>query len=229
MNSERDEIVRDDFPIARRGYDPDAVKAHLEAIRERTSIPLAKTAGERVAAIVETAERTAFEIEEAARRRAEGAQHEADEIRKEARSEATRIVRVARDEAREHGERAQAALARLVQEADGLRAALVEVGREVTAEVRGSAEMRTLEGMPEPTVPRPQRTFRFGRPDSPVPGPAGRAETEAAGEAETEAAPPESERPISAEAPNMIERMRAEERAAPRGRQRRRWRRTGKS
>jgi hypothetical protein len=77
---ERDEIVRTDFRIERRGYAPEAVDRHLEKVAseveglrrggakgEGTSTSLAGTAGQRVQAIVDAAESTAAEIERDAR------------------------------------------------------------------------------------------------------------------------------------------------------------------
>ena len=162
-------IVRDDFPIARRGYDPDAVRAHLEAVRERTS--LAKLAGDRVAEIIETAERTAAEIEQTARGEVKHAQREAAEIRSQASREAERILTRARSEAKEHAERAAGALTRLVEEADALRTALAKVGQDVTTEIEHDAGAEKLDVRPEDALladapPKPPRSFRF-RPEHP--------------------------------------------------------------
>jgi vacuolar-type H+-ATPase subunit H len=183
MEDERDEIVRDDFPIARRGYDPAAVRAHLEAVRERTS--LAKTAGNRVADIIETAERTAAEIEQTAQREAKHAQREAAETREQASREAQRILNSARSEGKEHAERAVEALTRLVEEADVLRTALAQIGQDVTTEIQGDTGAEKLDMTPEDAppreVPKPQRSFRFRRPDSPALVPTGEAESESAG------------------------------------------------
>jgi cell division septum initiation protein DivIVA len=210
MEWEREEIVRDDFPIARRGYDPHAVRAHLEAVHERVSRPLATAAGKRVSTIIETAERTAAEIEEETRNESKRAQREAAEIREQARREAAGILSAAREQAKEHAERTQAALERLTQEADQLRSSLVAVGKEVTAEV-GT--------------------------DSPTPAPAGTVESEAGGEEEpesegkrepeTEGEEPES--PRAADARDMLERMTALDKAAAQNPPRRRWRRRGRS
>jgi DivIVA protein len=188
MEDERDEIVRDDFPITRRGYDPAAVRAHLEAVRERTS--LAKTAGNSVADIIETAERTAAEIEQTARREAKHAEREAAETREQASREAQRILDRARSEGKAHAERAVEALTRLVEEADVLRTALAQIGQDVTAEIQADAGAEKLDLTPEdtppPRVPKRQRSFRFRRPDSPALVPTGEAESEAAGAAESD-------------------------------------------
>ena len=75
MALDRPSIVRRDFPTHRRGYDPQAVEAHLdqlatevEALQRRASEPatLSQQAGEQVKAIVQAAERGAQEIRESA-------------------------------------------------------------------------------------------------------------------------------------------------------------------
>jgi vacuolar-type H+-ATPase subunit H len=140
---DRDEIVRDDFPTARRGYDRSAVAAHLralaDALGDHATTPLADTAADKVAGIVEAAERKAAEIEA------------------DAREEAERIVTAAREEAGRQVERAQSAVSRLVEQADELRSAVGSLGREITAEVRERAETPTPEISPEPArVPEPE-------------------------------------------------------------------------
>jgi hypothetical protein len=140
---DRDEIVRDDFPTARRGYDRAAVAAHLRAIADalgdRATTPLADTAANKVASIVEAAERKAAEIEA------------------DAREAADRIVTTAREEAKQQVDRAQGAVNRLVEQAEELRSAVGSLGREVAAEVREGAETPTPEISPEPAhVPEPE-------------------------------------------------------------------------
>jgi DivIVA domain-containing protein len=106
MALDRQSIEKRDFPIGRRGYEPDAVDAHLErvaeevdALRRRASAApaagkgvspasIAQAASEQVRAIVEAAESSAADIERAA-------QDEAGRIR----DEATADARETRDEA----------------------------------------------------------------------------------------------------------------------------------
>jgi len=38
MAISKDDIVRSDFPTARKGYDPNAVDAHLREVAERVSL-----------------------------------------------------------------------------------------------------------------------------------------------------------------------------------------------
>ena len=105
MALDRDSIARRDFPTHRRGYDPSAVDAHLDALagkvdalQRRAAEPatLSQQAGEQVRAIVQAAERGAQEIRAAA-----GA------------------------EAREH-------VARVTEAADRLRARIEQMERDVT-------------------------------------------------------------------------------------------------
>ncbi|HWD74522.1 MAG TPA: hypothetical protein VG371_05245 [Solirubrobacteraceae bacterium] len=100
MALERQSIEKRDFPVGQRGYDPEAVDAHLSALADEVeeykraarqrSDTLASSASDRVRAIVEAAESSAAEIQRAA-------EEEAHEIREEATNE----VRAARDQASE--------------------------------------------------------------------------------------------------------------------------------
>jgi DivIVA domain-containing protein len=68
----REEIERRDFPVGRRGYDQDAVDAHLRRVAdelEGTRAPLAAGASEQVRAILEAAEASAADIRADAGRR----------------------------------------------------------------------------------------------------------------------------------------------------------------
>jgi DivIVA domain-containing protein len=95
---ERQRIEKKDFPIGRRGYDPDAVDAHLSALadefeefkrssRQRTET-LATAASDQVRSIVEAAESSAAEI-----------QRQADEDASELRAEAKRETQATREQA----------------------------------------------------------------------------------------------------------------------------------
>jgi DivIVA domain-containing protein len=156
---DRDDITRSDFPTARKGYEPEAVDAHLrkvaefhaaleaEMARKPKTGSLAETAAERVGSIIEAAERKAAEIES------------------EARKQAEELLARARQESREQVERAQAAAAKLVEQAEGLREAVAGLGQEAGGQLRQSmeglgerlAEMRGAE-TPAPEVdPEPAR------------------------------------------------------------------------
>ena len=80
---DRDSIERRDFPVGRRGYDQEAVDAHLrriadefEALRGRApsarATPLAAGASEQVRLILEAAEASAAELRADAGREASG-------------------------------------------------------------------------------------------------------------------------------------------------------------
>ena len=158
MSIDRDEIVRDDFPTARKGYDPAAVRAHLRAVadsvRDNAGTPLAETAADRVGSIIEAAERKAAEIEA------------------DARDEAERIVSAARREAREQVDRAQGAVGRLVDQADELRSAVGRLGSDIASQVGSSkpAEPRAETPAPE-IVPQPPRIPEPEPPLEPEPSP----------------------------------------------------------
>jgi DivIVA domain-containing protein len=97
---DRQAIERRDFPIARRGYDPAEVDAHLRALGAEfeqlqrhalnggADVSLASTAGVQVQSILEAAEAAASEIErqalEAARQVRESADREAEATREQA-------------------------------------------------------------------------------------------------------------------------------------------------
>jgi DivIVA domain-containing protein len=145
----RDEIVRDDFPTARKGYDPAAVDAHLRKVAEgaEKSEPssLADVAAQKVASIVEAAEAKAREIEADARR-------EADEL-----------LESARTQARDQVERAQRSVAKLIGQADDLReriGAMAQdvIGGEPAAETPGPQTVPepAPEPVPEPAPPEPE-------------------------------------------------------------------------
>jgi DivIVA domain-containing protein len=105
---DRQSIEKRDFPIGRRGYDPDAVDSHLalladeveglkRASRQRGDT-LASAASEQVRLIVEAAEQSAGDIEREA-------DLEARRIRQEAREAAEKMRSEAGTQAREHIQR----------------------------------------------------------------------------------------------------------------------------
>lgn len=156
---EREEIVRDDFPTARKGWDPQAVRSHLEALADHlptASTSLADTAAERVSEIVAAAEATAAELEAEARREAEATRADAHSALERARREAEELVVEAREEARRRIEQAQAAVDGLVGQAEELRSRVGSLGDAVAGEV----QERLGEPGPEAVVrpsPEPSR------------------------------------------------------------------------
>jgi vacuolar-type H+-ATPase subunit H len=163
---EREDVVREDFPTARKGWDPDAVRAHLESLFERLPTSpsgLGDAAGERVATIVAAAESTAAEIEAEARERAES-------TLSEARSEAERILAEARTEAESRLERAQGAVESLVGQAESLRAQVGSLGASLTDDLRERAAAVSAEISPPPE-PGPEPPAPTPDPGPPVPEP----------------------------------------------------------
>jgi DivIVA domain-containing protein len=140
MSLSRDQIVRSDFPSARKGYDPAAVDAHLrkvaDSVEDSSEPSLADVAAQRVGSIVEAAEAKAKEIEADARR-------EADEL-----------LAGARTQARDQIERAQRSVAKLVGQADDLREKIGAMADEVMGPGETRAETPQPEIVPEP-LPEP--------------------------------------------------------------------------
>ena len=164
MALDRQSIEKKDFPIGRRGYDPDAVDQHLAALADeveelkrssrRRTETLATAASEQVRAIVEAAENSAAEIE----RRAE---EEAREIRAEAAAEAAATREQASTQAREYVGRVSESTSVMLQRLDAMQSelgALIEALR--TGGNRLTADLQLLEGslgeVREAVAPRPR-------------------------------------------------------------------------
>lgn len=133
MELDSQTIERRDFPIARRGYDPAAVDAHLRALaaaveelRRAAAAPgpdsLAASAGSQVQAIVAAAEVAAAEIESEAKANAEQTRAQA-----QADAEKTRADAIAQAQAHVAAVgRATATLLARVESLDGETGALVD-------------------------------------------------------------------------------------------------------
>jgi DivIVA domain-containing protein len=167
---DRQTIEKKDFPIGRRGYEPEAVDAHLNAIaaevdtlersaRRRSGESLAATASAQVQAIVEAAESSAAEIEREAR-------DDADRIREDATSDAQRTRQEAVQRSADHVGKVGESTALMLQRVDAMESelsALVESLR--TGANRLNADLSLLEGnmgelyaaagQPEPAAPAP--------------------------------------------------------------------------
>jgi DivIVA domain-containing protein len=124
---ERQSIEKKDFPIGRRGYDPDAVDAHLSALadeveelkrsaRQRTET-LATTASDQVRSIVEAAEASAAEIQRQA-------EEDASELRAEASREAQATREQASAQAREYVGNVSETTAAMLQRLDAIESEL---------------------------------------------------------------------------------------------------------
>jgi DivIVA domain-containing protein len=161
---DRQSIEKKDFPIGRRGYDPDAVDAHLHGLAEeieelkrssrRRSESLAAAASEQVRSIVEAAETSAADIQRQA-------EDEAREIRAEAGTEADATREHATSEAREYVGRVSESTSGMLERIDAMESelgALIESLR--TGSNRLNADLQLLEGnlteVKNAVVPRPQ-------------------------------------------------------------------------
>ena len=164
MALDRQTIEKKDFPIGRRGYDPDAVDAHLKLLADeidelkrsarRRSESLAAAASEQVRSIVEAAETTASDIQRQA-------EDEARDIRAEATTEADATREHATSEARDYVGKVAESTTGMLERIDAMEnelGALVESLR--TGSNRLSADLQLLEGnlaaVKNAVVPRPQ-------------------------------------------------------------------------
>jgi DivIVA domain-containing protein len=147
---ERQSIEKKDFPIGRRGYDPEAVDAHLTALADeidelkrssrRRVETLASSASEQVRAIVEAAESSAAEIQRQA-------EVDAKDIRTEANAEARSTREQATAQAREYVGKVSESTSGMLERLDAMEAelgALTEALR--TGANRLNADLQLLEG-----------------------------------------------------------------------------------
>ena len=164
MALERQSIEKKDFPIGRRGYDPEAVDAHLSALADeidelkrsarRRTETLASSASDQVRAIVEAAENSAADIQRQA-------EEDARDIRAEATSEAQSTREQAAAQARDYVGRVSESTAVMLQRLDAMESelsALIESLR--TGSNRLNADLQLLEGnlteVSEAVAPRPR-------------------------------------------------------------------------
>ena len=150
MALDRQNIEKKDFPIGRRGYDPEAVDSHLATVadeldrlrsesRKRTET-LASTASEQVRMIVEAAEQSAAEIT----RQAEA---DAKEIRTEADAEAQSTRAQANDQAREYVAKVNEASSGMLERVDAMQQELDQLVDGLrTGANRLNADLALLEG-----------------------------------------------------------------------------------
>ncbi len=176
MALERQSIEKRDFPIGRRGYDPDAVDAHLQAVAQeieelkrtsrRRTETLASTASEQVRAIVEAAETSAAEI-----------QRQAEEEARDIRVDATTEAKATRDEAvaqaRDYVGKVSESTTVMLQRLDAMESelgALVESLR--TGANRLNADLQLLEGnldeVNQAVSPRPRFEAESAAPPPPA-------------------------------------------------------------
>ena len=182
MALDRQSIEKKDFPIGRRGYDPEVVDAHLHTLADeidelkrssrRRNESLAAAASEQVRSIVEAAETSAADIQRQA-------EDEAREIRAEASNEAEATREHATSEARDYVGRVSESTSGMLERIDAMEAeltALIESLR--TGSNRLNADLQLLEGnltaVKNDVVPRPQfepeqpvQAERVARPEEP--------------------------------------------------------------
>jgi DivIVA domain-containing protein len=161
---DRQSIEKKDFPIGRRGYDPEAVDEHLSALaaeveelkrssRRRTD-SLAAAASEQVRTIVEAAETSAAEIQS-------HAEEEAREIRAEATGEAQSTREQATAQAREYVGSVSESTAAMLERIEAMQTELGALFESLrTGSNRLGADLQLLEGnleeMRDAVVPRPR-------------------------------------------------------------------------
>jgi DivIVA domain-containing protein len=174
---DRQSIEKKDFPIGRRGYDPEAVDEHLRSLADeidelkrsarRRNESLAAAASEQVRSIVEAAETTAADIQRQA-------EDEARDIRAEATSEAESTREHATSEARDYVGKVSESTTGMLERIDAMEnelTALVESLR--TGSNRLNADLQLLEGnlaaVKNAVVPRPRFEPELERPAAPEP------------------------------------------------------------
>jgi DivIVA domain-containing protein len=157
MALDRQSIEKRDFPIGRRGYEPEAVDAHLarlaeevEELRRRSSASpsaaksspasIAQAASEQVRAIVEAAESSAADIERAA-------EDEAARIRDEAQGDAKRTRDEAVAQSEDHVGKVRQATTQMLQRVDAMESELTGLTESLrTGANRLTADLSLLEG-----------------------------------------------------------------------------------
>jgi DivIVA domain-containing protein len=146
---DRHNIEKKDFPLGQRGYDPDAVDAHLAALADelgafkeearRRSDTVASSASDRVRTIVEAAEQSAAEINRAA-------EDDARDVREEASREANATRENAQREAREYLDKVSGSTNAMMERLSAMEqemAAMIESVR--TGSHRLNADLEQLE------------------------------------------------------------------------------------
>jgi DivIVA domain-containing protein len=147
---DRQDIERRDFPIGRRGYEPEAVDAHLRRVAEQleelrradrpSTASLASSAADQVRSIVEAAETTASDIKHQAENEPSGTRSRAEADAEKTRADAA-------DQARNHVVSVQEATQTMLQRVDAMESelgALIESLR--TGANRLTADLTLLTG-----------------------------------------------------------------------------------
>src|SRR5437763_7478350 len=151
MPLDRQSIEKRDFPVGRRGYEPEAVDEHLsrlagevEALRRqserRSPESLAAVASQQVAAIVQAAETTAADLER-------DASEEADRIRRDAENDAANTRDEAVKRSQSHVQRVSEATQQMLQRVDAMQSELTAMTENLrTGGNRLQADLSLLEG-----------------------------------------------------------------------------------
>jgi DivIVA domain-containing protein len=149
MSLDRQSIEKRDFPIGRRGYDPEAVDAHLAAVAadveelklsaHRRSETLASSASDQIRTIIEAAESSAREIEAQA-------ESEARAVRAEATEESTKTREDATTQARDYVGRVREATDGMLQRIEAMESELGQLIEALrTGAGRLTADLQLLE------------------------------------------------------------------------------------
>jgi uncharacterized phage infection (PIP) family protein YhgE len=139
---DRQSIEKKDFPIGRRGYDPEAVDTHLSSLAEEVD-ELKRTARRRGETLASAASEQVRAIVDIQRQ----AEDDAREIRSEATSEAQRTRDQASEQARDYVTKVSESTAVMLQRLDAMESelgALIESLR--TGSNRLNADVQLLEG-----------------------------------------------------------------------------------
>lgn len=223
MPLDRQTIEKRDFPIGRRGYEPEAVDEHLARLADeldalqrqsqrRSPESIAVVASQQVAAIVQAAETTAADLERQAA-------DEAEQIRREAEAEARATRDGAIEASQAHVGRVGESVSHMLQRVDAMEAelgALVESLR--TGANRLQADLTLLEGNmgelygsagADRTGARTNAVAESARSRE-VPAPAAPPEAPPAPEAAAVVEEAESPEPVEAPAPEPLAQAAAE-------------------
>ena len=170
MALERQSIEKKDFPIGRRGYDPEAVDAHLSSLADeidelrrsarRRTETVASAASDQVRAIVDAAESSAAEIQRQA-------EEDAQEARAEAASEAQATRERATAQARDYVGNVSQSTSVMMQRLDAMESELIALidalrigSNRLNADLQllesNLADVQGAAGLREPFEPEPQ-------------------------------------------------------------------------
>jgi DivIVA domain-containing protein len=153
---ERQDIERRDFPVSRRGYEPNAVDSHLRRLADemervvrsrRPADTVASASAEQVRAIVAAAEATSAEITRQAK-------EDADRARGEASAQAREHLARVSEASRAMLERLEAIGRELDDVVESLRSGAGRLTADLDALQSSAAELRAADG---PAVPRAGR------------------------------------------------------------------------